>query len=389
MKPLPNISAPPPFPCLIPALRALIILVSIAIAASCKKSPTTTNNSLGPDNTFFVRGLDLSFTPEISTYNITYYDDSTAKPILALIKDKGINTVRVKMWNNPSTTHSSPNEVLQFANQIKQQGLEFWLDFHYSDTWADPGSQTKPSAWRSLSFQQLRESVYVFTKNTVSTLIQNNATPDIIQVGNEINNGFLWDDGKIYSSAGENWTNFTTLLNNGIRAIREVSPATRIIIHFAGHRGASYFFERLSTFQTDYDIIGLSYYPWWHGKNLDSLQLSMADLSNRFQKPILIAETAYPWTLQWNDWTNNIIGLSSQLISEYSATPSGQAAFVSRVVTVTKSVSNKSFSGVCYWAADWVAFRGNTATNGSSWENLALFDFQNKALLALDSLGRK
>ena len=148
------------------------------------------------------------------------------------------------------------------------------------------------------------------------------------------------------------------------------------------------YFQKLQTYSPDFDIIGLSYYPWWHGMDMNVLKQTMDQLNSTFHKPLLIAETAYPFTLQWNDWTNNLVGLSSQLMPGYDATQSGQSKFLSDLKTVVRSSSSLDHTGVCYWAGDYVAFRGTTATDGSPWENLALFDFQYKALPALDSLGK-
>jgi len=296
--------------------------------------------------------------------------------------------VRLRLWNNPSTIHSSLQEVMLFAKQIKILGLKFWLDLHYSDTWADPGHQSKPAAWAPLSLALLKDSVYQFTKTCLNFLIQNNAQPDYVQVGNEINVGFLWNDGKLANLADPNWVNFADLLKQGTRAIREVSPSTKIILHLAGYDYALSYFQKLQTYSPDFDIIGLSYYPWWHGMSLDVLKQTLQTLNTSFNKPIVIAETAYPFTLQWNDWTNNLVGLSSQLMAGYDATSAGQAKFLSDLKNLVRTSSTLDHSGVCYWAADYVAYKGSTATDGSPWENLALFDFQFKALPALDSLGK-
>lgn len=369
-------------------LKKFTVLAFLSILFSCKKNPD--ENTLPPTNKpFFIRAVDLSFTPEISSYNITYFAGDTAKPILQLVKDKGINTVRLRLWYQPATVHSSLSEVLQFAQQIKSAGLKFWLDFHYSDSWADPANQYKPAAWSSLTFDQLCDSVYTYTKNTVTTFNQNGAAPDYIQIGNETNNGMLWNDGIIYSGSGENWDNFRTLVQKALAGAREASPNIPTIIHYAGYDGAVYYFQKLTEVNADFNIIALSYYPAWHGKNLDSLETIMHNLSNQFHRPVLIAETAYPWTLSWNDYTNNLVGLQSQLISEYPATPEGQANFISKVISFAQSYTISANAGVCYWAPDWVAYKGTTATDGSTWENMTLFDFQNKALPALDSLGKK
>ena len=369
-------------------LIAFVVILSLIF--SCKKNPDDNSNPPPPPpDKFFIRGLDLSFTPEISEYSINYYDVDTVKPILQLVKDKGINTIRVRLWYQPATVHSSLTEVLSFAQEIKANGFKFWLDIHYSDTWTDPSQQTKPAAWSGVDFDQLKDSVSGYTSRVMNALVQENATPDFVQIGNETNDGMLWPEGKIFSN-GNQWDQFMQLFEAGATAAKTAAPNCRIIIHYAGLSGGAYYFSNLVNYSSDFDIIGLSYYPAWHGKELDSVTSLIQQLNNLlFNKPVVIAETAYPFTLGWNDYTNNPVGLQSQLIPEYPATPEGQANFVSALVSVLHSNSPYDNSGVCYWAPDWVAFKGPTAYDGSTWENMALFDFSNKALPALDSLGNE
>lgn len=355
------------------------------ILASCNKSSVAQKENTTP---FFIRGLDLSFTPEMEENLVKYYDGNTAKPLLQLVKDKGINTVRIRIWNKPSNIYSSLAEVTALAQRVKQAGLKFWLDFHYSDYWADPGKQNKPASWAAANFQQLQDSVYVYTKSTMAYLIANNATPDYVQVGNEINNGILWDDGKIYTTPAGNWTNFTALLKRGVQAVRDAGKDCKIIIHFAGYDGADYFYQHVAAASLDYDIIGLSYYPWWHGKSFDGLQAVIKTLETTYKKPVMIAETAYPFTMQWDDNTNNIFGAADMLYPGYEATAEGQALFTKKLMAVEHSNTYKNHAGICWWAPEWIAFKGNTATDGSPWENLCLFDFSNKALPALEAIGK-
>ncbi len=372
-------------------MRNIILGAIVFILFSCSKggvdpSPVTVPE---PQTPYFVRGLDLSFTPEIEMTGTEFYSGGVSKYILQIAKDKGINTIRLRLWNDPANNHSDLEEVVKFARVIKSYELKFWLDLHYSDTWADPGAQTKPASWQALNISLLKDSVYAFTGNALRTLQLNNALPDYIQIGNEINSGFLWNDGKVNSVNDSNWDNFQDLLNEGIRATREVNPGIKIILHVAGYDYAEQFFYKLTQKNTDYDIIGLSYYPWWHGKDLNVFGTTAGKLVKQFNKPVLIAETAYPYTLDWDDNTNNIIGSNSQLSNGYLATIEGQAKFISDLVTIVKSKVTLDHGGICYWAPDWVAYKGPLSTEGSSWENLALFDFQHNALPAFDSLGQR
>jgi arabinogalactan endo-1,4-beta-galactosidase len=330
----------------------------------------------------------LSFTPEISQSGFVYSDKGVASPILAIMKSNGINTVRIRLWNHPADGHSGLTEVAQFAKAVKAAGMKWWLDYHYSDTWADPGKQTKPAAWASQSFKQLQDSVYTFTTYTLTYLKQQGVAPDYIQLGNEINSGMLWDDGKVLWTGDTRWSNLGNLLKQGVKACRKTTPEAKIILHYAGFQGASDFFQSINGQQVDYDIIGLSYYPWWHGTSLDSLGIAVKNIHQFFRKPVLIAETAYAWTTGGNDGTNNIFGNMTAFVPNIHPLPDGQAQFLSAVKTLVTTNSNETDSGICYWAPDWVAFKGQAATDGSPWENMALFDFQGKALPGLAELGK-
>ena len=193
------------------------------------------------------------------------------------------------------------------------------------------------------------------------------------QIVGEINSGLLHPHGNINT----NETQFLALLSSGIKAVKDHSPQTKIILHFAGIDGADWFFRKVNNLE--YDIIGLSYYPIWHGKDLNKLKNTITNLGDTYKKEVLIAETAYPFTLDWNDWTNNIVGLNEHLIlPAYPATPIGQEAFITNLKTMVNATQKGI--GFCYWGGELVAFNGKESTNGSPWENQALYDFNNKAL---------
>jgi arabinogalactan endo-1,4-beta-galactosidase len=255
---------------------------------------------------------------------------------------------------------------------VKQAGMKVWLTVHYSDTWADPGQQTTPAAWQNLSFTALKTAVADYTA-TIITEIQ----PDIIQIGNEINSGLLWPKGNLIEQESQ----CLDLLSVASTTIRTQSPRTKIMIHYAGiGSGTAWFFNKMNVI--DYDYIGLSYYPIWHGKSLNDVKSTINSLGQTHNKKVILAEIAYPFTLGWNDWTNNIIGLENQLIPAYPASPQGQKNYMLAVKNLLKETD--SGIGFAYWGTEWLAFRGNESTNGSSWENQALWDFDHKALPAMD-----
>jgi arabinogalactan endo-1,4-beta-galactosidase len=283
--------------------------------------------------------------------------------------------------------YSGLAEVVAFAKILNTKGFNIWLDIHYSDSWADPANQTKPAAWKNASFTELKDSVYQYTSSCIQSFKTAGINLKMVQIGNETNSGFLWDLGKVGGSFDNNWGNYALLLREGIRAVKDISSTTKTMIHLAGYDSADWFFGNLAAQNVSYDYIGLSYYPVWHGKSLDLLLTSLTSLINKYQKPVIIAETSYPFTLLWNDYTNNIVGMTSQLIPAYDATPDGQNAYTKALIDLMRKLPNQQGLGVCWWAPEWVSFKGPTATNGSSAENLTLFDFSNNALPALTSLG--
>jgi arabinogalactan endo-1,4-beta-galactosidase len=287
------------------------------------------------------------------------------------LKTNGINTIRLRLWVNPKSGHSDLTEVKSFSGSLKAMGFKTWITVHYSDTWADPGKQEIPDSWKNKAFEILTDSVLNYTRKVAREL-----QPDILQVGNEINSGFLHPMGHIT----ENPEQFTALLGVAIDAVRSQSPNTKIMLHYAGLSGSEWFYDRVK--ELDFDLIGLSYYPIWHGKSLQTVTNTIETLNQTFQRPVLIAETAYPFTLSWNDQTNNILGLNSQLIlPDFPATPEGQKQFVSKLKEAIQIADGGT--GLCYWGAEWIAWKGSEATDGSPWENQAVFDFEHRALPVL------
>ena len=338
---------------------------------SCSKdkidAPLTENKNLK-----FISAVDISRYPEISNSNPKFYDlKGNEGAFLNILKENGVNTIRLRLWVNPGNEHSGFNEVKQFSQTLKSNGFKTWLTLHYSDTWADPAHQETPLQWQGINFTALKDSVYNYTERVVNEL-----QPDFIQIGNEINSGFLHPSGHI----SNNFQQFKALMDTAIVAVRTNTNNAEIILHFAGNEGSDWFFNQVSVL--DYDIIGLSYYPIWHGKSLNNLKIEMQHLSEIHNKKIVLAETAYPFTLDWNDWTNNIVGTEEQLIlPDYPATIEGQQKFIKQIKTLTQEIEKGI--GFCYWGAELIAWKGDQSIIGSPWENQALFGFDNKALPAL------
>ena len=346
----------------------ILLVIAITLCISCKKEK---QNVIPTAKTLEIKGGDMSYLPEIRQSGVVFKNaDNLPEDMLVTLKNSGANVVRLRLFKDPAEPNSGYNTVKFLAAEIKNRGMKLMLSVHYSDDWADPSKQTKPNAWKSLTFAQLQDSVYAYTYKVVEDM-----APDYIQIGNEINNGLLWPDGNLLNLQQMKW-----LLQKGISAVRDARPDTKIILHYADYEGAASFFAGIAGL--DYDIIGLSYYPLWHGKNLTTLQQALTDISTAQRKPIFIAETSYPFTLGWNDWTNNVIGDTSQILTAYPATPTGQKDYLNKIKQITLDVPKAI--GFCYWGAEWASVRGPQASNGSTWENQAFWDFDNKSLPVLE-----
>lgn len=335
----------------------------------------------------FYRGVDLSYLQELEANGAVFYDNGNRADAITIFKNHGVNIVRLRLWYHPQNGYDDLSHTLKMAKRVKAAGLDLLLDIHYSGTWADPSHQTPPAAWTNLSYSVLKDSVYQYTYHVIKALKAQSTLPAIVQIGNEITDGMLWNTGRVGGSydTQTQWTQFAGLLNSGINGAKDAAKpnSIKIMIHIdrgGDFNGAKWFFDNLNTQAVNYDIIGLSYYPWWHG-SLSDMSNNLTQLAARYGKPILIAETAYPWTLNWDDNVNNIVGSSSQLLSGYPATVSGQQSYLNKVFSIVRNVPNHLGIGVIYWEPDFISVPGV----GSDWENLAMFDFQGNALASMSA----
>jgi arabinogalactan endo-1,4-beta-galactosidase len=354
-------------------LLSLFIVLAIQFACSSSDSsdaPVVVDPPVVVDD--FIRAADISFLPEIESTGTILYNNGKAEDMLTTLKNAGCNTIRIRLWKNPTSGHSTFTEVKTLAARVKAAGLKVWLTVHYSDTWADPAAQTTPDEWKNLSFTDLKTAVATYTSTIITEI-----NPDIIQIGNEINSGLLWPQGNLINQEAQ----CIALLSTASATIRSKAPNTKIMIHYAGVNASDtdWFFTKVKS--VDYDYIGLSYYPIWHGKDLTVVKTTIDALGSKFSKKVIIAETAYPFTLDYNDWTNNIVGSDNQLVSGYSATAEGQKSYMLAIKSLLKS--SKSGIGFSYWGGEWISFKGNQAKDGSTFENQALYDFSNKSLPVL------
>ena len=332
----------------------------------------------------FINGVDISMLKQVEDNGGLYYEDGNQIDPIQLFKEEGINTARIKIWHTPSLNYNNLESVLEIADRANSAGMDLLLDFHYSDTWADPLNQSKPSAWLDLTFEILCDSIEEYSRHVISKLKNQNTLPKYVQIGNETDCGLLWPDGYVCDEFNNDtqWNKLGALFMHaidGVNSALDAQDTIGIISHVSN--GGNWFFNNLIEQGVHINILSISYYPMWHGTFTDLIQ-NIDELGNEFQKPVLVVETAYPFTLQWNDNTNNIIGLETQLLEGYEASEEGQLLFLHDLITLVNE--NNYGLGICYWAPDWIS----TDQFGSPWENQALFDFNgeaNDAITAFDN----
>lgn len=246
----------------------------------------------------FVKGADIGWLEQMEATGYKFYDnDGVNKECLQILKEKQINTVRLRVWVNPSDHKTngfcSKKEVAKMAVRARDIGMRVMIDFHYSDSWADPSKQTKPAAWTSHSFSQLLTDVYNHTYQVLDTLKSLGVTPEWVQIGNEIAGGLLWPDGK-----SSNWPQLSQLLNKGYDAAKAVDQDIKVIIHLESGNDNNlfrWFFDNAKNYQVKYDIIGMSYYPFWIGSDytasIESLGNNLNDMAARYGKEVMVVET--------------------------------------------------------------------------------------------------
>jgi arabinogalactan endo-1,4-beta-galactosidase len=360
-------------------------------------------DGLAPD---FIMGADVSMLAQIEASGGKYYVNGNEEDCLQILKDHGINWIRLRIWNDPTDANGKPlgggnndlERTVELAKRAGALGLKILLDFHYSDWWADPGKQNKPKAWEGLDSEQLQQAVYDYTSEVIQALAEADAMPDMVEIGNEVNDGMLWPDGRITRLGSEQvggFDGFADLLKQGIQAVRDNDPnnqkqdqRVRIVIHLANGGNNELYrtvFDGLTERAVDFDVIGLSYYPYWHGP-LDQLKANMKDISERYQKDVIIAETAYAYTTEEGDGHSNLFGEGSQISGGYKPTLQGQATAVHDVIEAVAQMPDGRGLGIFYWEPDWipVAGAGWKTGEGNAWENQAMFDFKGNALPSIN-----
>lgn len=336
-------------------------------------------------------GVDISHVQLFESYGIIYRNErNQEKDLFQLLKENHIQVVRVRLFTgteqqaqaNPYNYGNTLNRTMQLARRIKAHGLQFMLDFHYSDTWADPGHQTKPSTWSNLTFDQLVLTLHGYTRESLLAFLKADLIPEYIQIGNEITNGMLWPDGQLKDDS--DWIRLRKLLQICSLAVRQVvGKNSKMIVHVTSSTDwshARWFFDRIIT-DIDFDIIGLSYYPFWHGK-LEDLQFCLEQLFDLYNKSIFIVETGYPWErdLTLKQPLKNITGFDETL--------EGQVHFIHYIASMLADMQVKMnrMTGLLWWAAEYVTI--NSTIDLGRFDRQSFFDANGKALPILQAFGQ-
>jgi arabinogalactan endo-1,4-beta-galactosidase len=313
-------------------------------------------------------GADVSFLAQSERDGVVFKENGHRKDV----HDHHYNWVRLRLFHDPeASVDHLPNDLdytVSLARRAKKLGFRFLLDLHYSDSWADPGKQPTPAEWGGLTHKQLTHQVFTYTRDVISTLRRTGVPPDMVQVGNEITNGMLWPDGELPA----NWDNFADLVQAGIEGVKAGSAngtVPRIMIHIdrsGDYAAAVSFFDALTARHISFDVIGLSYYPMWHG-GIANLRLNVNNLALRYNRPIIVVEAAYNW----------MPGEMAQKKADFPESPEGQRDFLAAVDAAVRSIPNGLGQGVFWWepaAEDGLLKRSFFDKQGNVLPVISVFD---------------
>lgn len=384
-------------------LKAGLLICLGVLSAVSSWSPASEARAAGAGN--FLMGGDVSMLYEIEQRGGKFYDNDVEKDALTILADHGMNAVRLRLWVDPYDSSGNPygggtNDLattIALAQRAKALGMDVLLNFHLSDFWADPGKQNKPKAWQNLTYSQLLTTVYNYTNSVITQMKLAGVLPDMVQVGNEISSGILWDDGKVGGGI-DDFTKLGELLTsaiNGINAALSPGEDIEIVLHLdhgGDHNLYTWWFDNIEAEGVDYDIIGLTYYPFWHG-TMGELAYNLNALVNRYDKDVMIVETAYGFTLDDGDGLGNSFYTAEESVGGYPATVAGQTAYLRDLKEIVKDVPDGRGRGIFWWEPTWLPVEGanwgteagkqynnDTGLLSNPWDNMTLFDFDGRLL---------
>ena len=364
----------------------------------------------------FIRGMDASEVLVEENSGVKYYNyDGEEQDVFMTLAQSGVNYIRLRVWNDPYDEDGNGygggnNDVetaIELGKRATKYGMKVFIDFHYSDFWADPKRQHAPKAWEGMSIEEKCDALNTFTKESLTKLLDAGVDVGMVQIGNEINNGM----------SGETlMPNVMKLLCSGSSAVREISEAygkdIQVAVHYTNINDPDQINKiayNLQSFGVDYDIFGMSYYPFWHGTS-DGMQAVAKNIQDKYDKKVMIAETSYCYTSEDGDGCGNSVNGTDDLVDGYAATVQSQATMIRDICAAANEVG---VIGVFYWGGTWIPVGKATEDNspiwekygsgwassyasdydpedaglyygGCSWDNQAMFDFEGHPLASLN-----
>lgn len=366
----------------------------------------------------FIKGADLSFLPDVERRGGIFRDGGRPLDPLEILKGYGINWIRLRLWNDPYDENGADYgggvcdlpTVLAMAGRAKRAGIKWLLDLQYSDFWTDPGVQMPPKAWRGLDERGLEEAVYRYTRDVLCACRAAGVLPDMVQAGNELTSGLLWPTGRLWQADQPRWDTVARYLSAGVRAVREEAPHSPVVIHLDhGGKNLMYreWFDHYFELGGDCDVIGLSFYPCWHG-TMRSLAANLRDLAPRYHKDLVVVEAGTAFTCDSYAAWEKLDGAQRQGPTagadraaelEYPMTVEGQTAYIRDLTAALRAVPEHRGRGFFWWEPCWLPvpgswwatrpgweYLGKSGPGGNEWANQTLFDFDGNALPTLAAI---
>lgn len=359
----------------------------------------------------YIKGFDVSSLPEVERCGGKFYKAGVQRDALEILREHGGNYLRLRLWNDPYSPEGQPYgagtcdlaRLLELATRAKHLGMNWLLNLHYSDFWADPGKQYPPKQWQGKDENQLAEAVYNYTTDVLRACRTNGTVPGMVQVGNELTGGLLWPVGKV-----PNWDAVAHLVGTGVQAVRNFDPGIKVMVHLdngGNHELYRTWFDNYFARGGDCDVIGMSYYPFWHG-TMEELEANMNDIAPRYGKDLVLAETSMGFTMESYARKEKLKkderkgpATTPELVRKvpFPMTPAGQCRFMERLLQIIEKVPDGHGRGFFWWEPAWIPVPGSgwaaqpgweyakeKGPAGNEWANQALFDYGGEALPALD-----